>query len=225
MPTHPESPGHQGPGQEETPPAPSPPVSAEEPRGGRDEDPPGQAERPPAARKAGKVFARSMVKAKEAMASPAVRSMGKKAASAAVSRYSPSATGHAAKMLRNKDKLLSLARRGDDVVGDMDSGAMSGVSDEVRTLLRLIRAYATGEYRDVPFETMVPIVAAVIYVVSPIDLIPEFIPGVGGLDDLTVVTYALRLVRDQLDKFVAWERETGRHPHPPPALDAGPTGD
>lgn len=212
MSTHAESPDQDGPGAEATPPS-SPPPAPTEPS--------------PAARKAGRVFARSLGKAKAAMASPAVRAAGKKAASAAASRYSASAQGQAARMLRNKDRLLSLARRGDDVVGDMESGALSGFGDEFRTLLRLIRAYATGEYRDVPFETMVPVVAAIVYVVSPIDLIPEFIPGVGGLDDLTVITYALRNVRDQLDKFIAWERETGRFPHPPlpPVSDPDPTTD
>lgn len=177
------------------------------------------AESPRAARQAGRFLGRSVVKARAAMASPAVRAAGKKAASAAATRYSASAQGHAGRLLRNKDKLLSLATRGDDVVGGMQTGATSGVASEAKILLRLIRAYATGEYRDVPFETMVPVVAAVVYVVSPIDVIPEFIPGVGHLDDAAVLNYALKSVRGELDKFLAWERAAGRGPQLPSAPD------
>lgn len=177
------------------------------------------------AARAGRLLGRSVLKAKEAMASPTVRAAGKKAAtraaSAAASRYSAGATGHAGRLLRNKDKLLTLASRGDHVVGGMETGSTSGIAGEAKALLRLIRAYATGEYRDVPFETMVPVVAAMVYVVSPLDVIPEFIPGVGHLDDAAVLTHAVKLVRGELDKFLAWEQETGRRPPSLPALDAG----
>ena len=177
---------------------------------------------PPAARRAGRLFGKSVAKAKAAMASPAAREAGKKAASAAASRYFARAKGPVGKLVQSKDKLLALATRGDKAAGKIESGAMSRVSDELKTLLRLIRAYATGQYRDVPLQSMVLIVAAVVYVVSPLDLIPDFIPAVGGLDDLTVLTFALKVVREELDEFLAWERDRGPEaPLPPLALPPG----
>jgi uncharacterized membrane protein YkvA (DUF1232 family) len=74
-----------------------------------------------------------------------------------------------------------------------------------QTMLRLIRAYYQGGYRAVPESTLVVIVAAVIYVVNPLDLIPDAIPALGFLDDATVLALAVRRTRQTLDDFMAWE--------------------
>jgi uncharacterized membrane protein YkvA (DUF1232 family) len=75
----------------------------------------------------------------------------------------------------------------------------------LQAMLRLIRAYYRGEYREVPVATLVIIVAAVIYLINPIDLLPDWIPGVGLLDDAFVLALAVRRTRKSLDDFMAWE--------------------
>ncbi|MEY2527493.1 MAG: hypothetical protein QOE73_2264 [Verrucomicrobiota bacterium] len=77
-----------------------------------------------------------------------------------------------------------------------------------QAMLRLIRAYYRGEYRDVAMTTLLVIVAAVIYVVNPLDLIPDWVPGLGLLDDAFIVAFALRKTRPALDDFMAWETAT-----------------
>jgi uncharacterized membrane protein YkvA (DUF1232 family) len=74
-----------------------------------------------------------------------------------------------------------------------------------QTMLRLIRAYYRGEYRAVPETTLVVVIAAVIYVVSPLDVIPDAIPALGFLDDATVLALAVKRTRDDLDDFMTWE--------------------
>jgi uncharacterized membrane protein YkvA (DUF1232 family) len=75
-------------------------------------------------------------------------------------------------------------------------------------MLRLIRAYYRGDYRVVSESTLVVIIAAVIYVVSPLDVIPDAIPGIGFLDDATVLSLALQRTRNDLDDFMSWELTT-----------------
>ncbi len=77
-----------------------------------------------------------------------------------------------------------------------------------QTMLRLIRAYYQGNYRDVAESTLVVIVAAIIYVVNPLDLIPDAIPALGFLDDATVLALAVRRTRQTLDDFMTWETAT-----------------
>jgi len=77
-----------------------------------------------------------------------------------------------------------------------------------QAMLRLIRDYADGAYRDVPESTLVVIVAAIVYVVSPLDVIPDALPAIGYLDDATVVALAVRRSRDALDDFMRWETRT-----------------
>jgi len=75
----------------------------------------------------------------------------------------------------------------------------------LQAMLRLIRAYFRGEYRNVSQEALVFIVAAVSYLVDPFDLIPDEIPFLGFLDDATVVAFAAARTRESLNDFMTWE--------------------
>jgi len=72
-------------------------------------------------------------------------------------------------------------------------------------MLRLIRAYSEAKYRDVPESTLVVIIAAIIYIVNPLDVIPDALPALGYLDDATVLALAVRRARQALDDFMIWE--------------------
>ena len=75
----------------------------------------------------------------------------------------------------------------------------------LQTMLRLIRAYFRGEYRNVSQDALIYIIAAVSYLVDPFDLIPDEIPFLGFLDDATVVSFAVARTRKSLDDFMIWE--------------------
>src|SRR5438445_2267082 len=75
----------------------------------------------------------------------------------------------------------------------------------LQAMLRLIRAYFRGEYRNVSQDALVFIVAAVSYLVDPFDLIPDEVPFLGFLDDATVVAFAVARTRESLDDFMTWE--------------------
>jgi uncharacterized membrane protein YkvA (DUF1232 family) len=75
----------------------------------------------------------------------------------------------------------------------------------LQAMLRLIRAYFRGEYRNVSQDALVYVVAAVSYLVDPFDLIPDEIPFLGFLDDATVVSFAVTRTRQALDDFMIWE--------------------
>ena len=75
----------------------------------------------------------------------------------------------------------------------------------LQSMLRLIRAYFRGEYRNVPQDALLTIIAAVSYLVDPFDLIPDEIPFLGFLDDATVIGFAITRTRQALDEFMIWE--------------------
>jgi uncharacterized membrane protein YkvA (DUF1232 family) len=72
-------------------------------------------------------------------------------------------------------------------------------------MIRLVRAYASGRYREIPWQSLVTIVVAVLYFISPVDFIPDFLPIVGYLDDAFVIGLAVRAVKEDLDTFMQWE--------------------
>ena len=77
--------------------------------------------------------------------------------------------------------------------------------ETLQSLFRLIKLSASGEYTELPASTVVAAVAVLIYFLSPIDLIPDFIPVVGLLDDMALVAWFSTSIKHELDKFHAWE--------------------
>ncbi len=73
-------------------------------------------------------------------------------------------------------------------------------------LVRLLKAWKNGSYRGLSLRTLASLAAAILYVVSPVDLIPDFIPGIGLIDDAAVLTFLLHSMAQDLDAFRTWER-------------------
>ena len=75
------------------------------------------------------------------------------------------------------------------------------------TMVSLIKSYIKKEYTEIPVGTIVAIISASIYFLSPVDLIPDVIPGVGYIDDAAVVAACLALVGSDIEEYKKW-RET-----------------
>lgn len=124
------------------------------------------------------------------------------------SRFFKRAKSRAEKVLSDPEKMRDVAAQAARKSDDARGGPLGQVLEEVAALVRLVVAYARGTYRDVPLQTMIWVLAGLIYWISPADLIPDFIPVAGYLDDAAVLAFVVRTVRKELDDFTAWE--TGR---------------
>ncbi len=80
----------------------------------------------------------------------------------------------------------------------------------VPILVSLIKSYAKKEYTDIPIGTIVAITSALLYFVSPIDIIPDAIPGVGYLDDAAVVALCLKMVDSDVEEYKRWREKKGK---------------
>jgi uncharacterized membrane protein YkvA (DUF1232 family) len=108
----------------------------------------------------------------------------------------------------NPQRLQSLFQEAANQAASMPKDPFAETWPYFQAMLRLIRAYSEGKYRDVPESTLVVIIAAIIYVVNPLDVIPDALPALGFLDDATVLALAVRRSRQTLDDFMAWETAT-----------------
>lgn len=89
-------------------------------------------------------------------------------------------------------------------VGD-DNEVLSDFVHSVKTFVRLLSAFIKGDYREVSKTTMVIVLGGLVYFISPLDFIPDFIPIVGYLDDATVIVYIIKRIKNEIDKFEEWE--------------------
>ncbi len=84
------------------------------------------------------------------------------------------------------------------------------VKSQLFTLGRLARAYALGQYRDIPWRTMLILLAAIIYFLNPLDLIPDLIPVAGLADDVAVLVWVYNAIGHEIEKFQLWESSRAR---------------
>ncbi len=82
--------------------------------------------------------------------------------------------------------------------------ALKSLLDQGMTMIELVRDYVAGRYREVPYWAMGATALALFYVLSPVDVVPDFILGLGYLDDAVVVSFALRLIEKELDRYKQW---------------------
>ncbi len=77
--------------------------------------------------------------------------------------------------------------------------------NDVPLVCMMISDYVRGEYRDVPLATIITLVAAVLYFVNPLDIIPDTIPIVGQLDDAVAIGLTLRAAHGDIMAYAEWK--------------------
>ena len=109
-------------------------------------------------------------------------------------------------VIRNPKQLLSVLTVAERRLDGVSAGKLTPVKADVQMLLRLMRAYGEGQYRDVSGKNLALAGLGLFYLVSPLDVLPDFIPG-GFADDAAVVGFIIKKIRSELVKFEAWEQE------------------
>ena len=88
--------------------------------------------------------------------------------------------------------------------GSSQGNRLGKLKEDLKLLQALCLAYWRGEYRAISPKALVTVVAGLLYFVSPIDAIPDWLLGVGFLDDIAVLGWVLKTVADELARFKAW---------------------
>jgi len=118
------------------------------------------------------------------------------------------AVGRASQILGKKSRLILLLGRLSHKLQHVNWSALKTQEIKQQFFLfgRLLHAFAKGRYTDISWKSLLLITAAIIYFISPVDLIPDWIVAVGFTDDFTILMSVYASVRHELDKFLTWER-------------------
>ncbi|MBS8263195.1 DUF1232 domain-containing protein [Mesobacillus boroniphilus] len=92
---------------------------------------------------------------------------------------------------------------------DDHKGSLGDIWDNLQLLFELVGAWRRGEYRKIPTRSIVTIIASIIYFVSPIDLVPDFLIGLGIVDDAAVIGFVLKQITVDLERFRNWKENHG----------------
>jgi len=77
-------------------------------------------------------------------------------------------------------------------------------------VVSLVGAYVRKDYQDIPIGSIIAIVSALIYFVSPIDLLPDSIPILGFVDDAAMFAFVWRMVENDVEDYKKWQKQNGK---------------
>ena len=86
---------------------------------------------------------------------------------------------------------------------------LKSVWEDLMAVCRMLKAWSKGDYQSVPWKTIVLSLGTIIYFLNPFDVAPDFIPGVGYLDDAVVLGFVVNSIKKELERFLRWESEVG----------------
>jgi len=84
-------------------------------------------------------------------------------------------------------------------------GPLERFIDDAKLLISIVKDYWHKRYREIPFGSIAAIVVALLYVLNPFDIIPDFIPVIGHVDDIAVIGICLKMVEKDLYKYNQWK--------------------
>ena len=104
------------------------------------------------------------------------------------------------------DDVSTVIDNTEDILNKSSKGPLEKFFDDIKTMCDMVAAWVKKEYREIPYRTIGMIILTLVYVFSPLDIIPDAIPGIGLLDDAMMVTFCLKAVQGDIDDFRVWKR-------------------
>jgi uncharacterized membrane protein YkvA (DUF1232 family) len=98
--------------------------------------------------------------------------------------------------------IQKVTQRAQDIEGKLPK--LKTLFEQGKIMLSMVQDYWKGSYREIPYWAIGAVSLALLYVLNPVDIIVDVVPGIGYLDDATVVAFCLKLVQKELEKYQAW---------------------
>jgi len=122
---------------------------------------------------------------------------------------------HAGSFLRKPGRVWKLTKDAADRVQSYQSvGEFThDIVDKVKQLCRMTRAYVRGEYEGITRTQVLMIIGSLLYFIIPVDMVPDTIPIIGYLDDLSLFSWLFFAISAEMEEYQEWEEagKTGRH--------------
>lgn len=114
----------------------------------------------------------------------------------------------ATEVLKDNDRVNELLAGTRKKISEVleNNDKLKDFSDKIFLMIRMVKAQISGEYREFPWRSLAMIVGALIYFITPIDMIPDIIPVLGLTDDISIVYWIYKSIQEDIEKFEAWER-------------------
>jgi len=114
----------------------------------------------------------------------------------------------AEELLKDADKTERFLQRIEKKIKGI-SGAEEKIP-YVFVMISLVRSYMAEVYREIPKGSVVTVMSAFVYLLSPLDMIPDSIPVIGYSDDIAVLEAAWKIIEADGMKYKKWCEENNK---------------
>jgi uncharacterized membrane protein YkvA (DUF1232 family) len=114
----------------------------------------------------------------------------------------------AEELLQDEDRMERFLERLEHKLGKVP--VVGKNLSNIPMLVSLVRSYIKKDYQEIPIGSIIAIVSALIYFLSPVDLIPDGIPVLGLTDDAAVLALVLIMVKDDVEEYKKWQEQNGK---------------
>lgn len=104
-----------------------------------------------------------------------------------------------------KEKLKSIIEKSKDILNLSSSAHLSKFLNQIQLMINMIGDYINGNYKNVPWKTIASIAGALIYIILPIDAIPDVVPLAGLLDDAFIIGLCIKCFSTDLQQYKVWK--------------------
>lgn len=101
----------------------------------------------------------------------------------------------------SEDDMNKVFDNEENILNKMNDKNLRGFLDDVKLFFCMLKDFFTKKYTKVPIGTVVSIAASLLYVLAPLDLIPDFMPFVGYLDDAGIITLCIKGFKADLEEY------------------------
>lgn len=86
-------------------------------------------------------------------------------------------------------------------------GVIASIKEDILLFFSMLADFFAGKYRNLSLKSGIKILAALIYFVFIIDLVPDFIVGIGLVDDAAILAWVIKSLGGDIDKYKLWRAE------------------
>ncbi len=115
-------------------------------------------------------------------------------------------------VVKIKEEDVEVVLENEEAINKKFSGAntLAKYTELGKIMVGMLKDIKNGIYPEIPWFSIATIVLALLYVLNPLDIIPDFIPGIGYIDDLSVLAIGTGWIESDLHKYLDWKIKEGK---------------